>query len=29
MTDEAQPDQVPYRQARWTKHFDEIDREIA
>ena len=29
MTDEAQPDEVPYHQARWTKHFDEIDREIA
>jgi hypothetical protein len=34
MTDEtnsndAESDEVPYRQARWTKHFDEIDREIA
>ena len=34
MTDDTDPDQskseeVPYRQARWTKHFDEIDREIA
>ena len=30
MTDEAKPDELhAYRQARWTKHFDEIDREIA
>jgi hypothetical protein len=35
MTDEddsvdPNPDQLRgYRQARWTKHFDEIDREIA
>ena len=30
MTDEAKPDGQPnYRHARWTKHFDEIDREIA
>jgi hypothetical protein len=30
MTDDAKPDELPsYRQARWTKHFDEIDREIA
>jgi hypothetical protein len=30
MTDEATPDEKPdYRQARWLKHFDEIDREIA
>jgi hypothetical protein len=30
MTDEATPDEKPdYRLARWLKHFDEIDREIA
>ena len=29
MTDPTQADEQPYRQARWTKHFDEIDREIA
>jgi hypothetical protein len=29
MTDEAKSDEQPYQQARWTKHFDEIDREIA
>ena len=29
MTDSTQPDEQPYRQERWTKHFDEIDREIA
>ena len=30
MTDDAKPDEpVKYRQARWTRHFDEIDREIA
>jgi hypothetical protein len=29
MTDEAQPVEQPYQQARWTQHFDEIDREIA
>jgi len=30
MTDDAKPDDQPnYRQARWTRHFDEIDREIA
>jgi hypothetical protein len=30
MTDEAKPDEQPdYRHVRWTKHFDEIDREIA
>ena len=30
MTDEAKPDEKPhYRHDRWTKHFDEIDREIA
>ena len=30
MTDENQPDsQTGYRHARWTEHFDEIDREIA
>jgi len=30
MTDEAKPDKLPsYRTARWTKHFDGIDREIA
>jgi len=29
MTDEAKPDDEPnYRRVRWTKHFDEIDREI-
>ncbi len=30
MTDEDQPDSLKgYRHARWTEHFDEIDREIA
>jgi len=30
MTDEAKPVEEPnYRHVRWTKHFDEIDREIA
>jgi hypothetical protein len=30
MTDENNSEEpVAYRQARWTKHFDEIDREIA
>mgnify|MGYP003390157167 CR=1 FL=1 len=30
MTDESKPDEKPdYRHARWLKHFDEIDREIA
>ena len=29
MSDSTQPDEQPYQQARWTKHFDEIDREIA
>jgi hypothetical protein len=30
MTDEAKTDKEPnYRHVRWTKHFDEIDREIA
>ena len=30
MTDETTPDERPnYRNARWMKHFDEIDREIA
>jgi hypothetical protein len=34
MTNESEPDQAkadetPYRQARWTKHFEGIDREIA
>jgi hypothetical protein len=29
MTDENQPDsQTGYRHARWSEHFDEIDREI-
>ncbi len=30
MTDESKPDEQPsYRNQRWMKHFDEIDREIA
>jgi hypothetical protein len=30
MTDEAKTGEQPnYRHERWTKHFDEIDREIA
>ncbi len=30
MTEDTQPDsQTGYRHARWTEHFDEIDREIA
>jgi hypothetical protein len=29
MSEPTQPDEQPYRQARWTKHFDKIDREIA
>jgi hypothetical protein len=29
MTDADQPDSTGYRHARWTEHFDEIDREIA
>jgi hypothetical protein len=30
MTDESEPNsQEGYRHARWTEHFDEIDREIA
>jgi hypothetical protein len=30
MTDESQPNaQTGYHHARWTEHFDEIDREIA
>jgi hypothetical protein len=30
MTDDADTDDKPgYRHERWTKHFDEIDREIA
>jgi hypothetical protein len=29
MTDEAKTGEPNYRHERWTKHFDEIDREIA
>ena len=30
MTDDNNPDAVPgYRHERWSKHFEEIDREIA
>jgi hypothetical protein len=30
MTEDIKPDEVPsHRHARWTEHFDEIDREIA
>ena len=29
MTDEPKTDEPNYRHTRWTKHFDEIDREIA
>jgi hypothetical protein len=29
VTDPTQSDDQPHQQARWTQHFDEIDREIA